>query len=119
MVFKAIWKPLAITSLVANQQWQARWNERDAAGGLRTSIAQLRRQLADSETGRLSATAQVSAAIASASVCLPTCSANLSDAMKSWQRTLTEQGQVTLATVVDHIQSHRLKEALRSSDKAE
>ncbi|MDA1381837.1 DUF2514 family protein [Plesiomonas shigelloides subsp. oncorhynchi] len=68
--------------LVANQQWQARWSERDAAdasecadadraadiaGGLRTSIAQLRRQLADSETGRLSATAQASA---SASVLL-------------------------------------------------
>lgn len=90
MLFKAIWKPLAITSQVANQQWQARWNERDAAdaerqlqlaradadraadiaGGLRTSIAQLRRQLADSETGRLSATAQVSAARASASVLL-------------------------------------------------
>lgn len=140
MVFKAIWKPLAITSLVAlslwelsawrysagkeagelvaNQQWQARWSERDAAdaseraarekamrelenkrqkdieqvtvdaerqlqlaladadraadiaGGLRTSIAQLRRQLADSETGRLSATAQASAARASASVLL-------------------------------------------------
>ncbi|MDT1012711.1 DUF2514 family protein [Plesiomonas shigelloides] len=53
MVFKAIWKPLAITSLVAlslwrvsawrysagkeagelvaNQQWQAHWSERDAA----------------------------------------------------------------------------------------
>lgn len=132
MVFKAIWKPLAITSLVAlslwglsawrysagkdagelvaNQQWQARWSEHDAAdaseraarekamrelenkrqkdieqvaadaeiqlqlaradadraadiaGGLRTRIAQLRRQLADSETGRLSATAQASAA---------------------------------------------------------
>lgn len=42
----------------------------DIAGGLRTSIAQLRRQLADSETGRLSATAQVSAARASASVLL-------------------------------------------------
>ena len=140
MVFKAIWKPLAITSLVvlslwglsawrysagkeagelvANQQWQARWSERDAAdaseraarekamrelenkrqkdieqvavdaerqlqlaradadraadiaGGLRTRIAQLRRQLADSETGRLFATAQASAARASASVLL-------------------------------------------------
>lgn len=104
--------------LVANQQWQARWSERDAAdaseraarekamrelenkrqkdieqvaadaerqlqlaradadraadiaGGLRTSIAQLRRQLADSETGRLSATAQASAARVSASVLL-------------------------------------------------
>ncbi|WP_052242469.1 hypothetical protein [Plesiomonas shigelloides] len=53
MVFKAIWKPLAMVSLVvlslwglsawrysagkeagelaANQQWQARWSERDAA----------------------------------------------------------------------------------------
>ena len=134
------WKPLAITSLVAlslwglsawrysagkevgelvaNQQWQARWSERDAAdaseraarekamrelenkrqkdieqvaadaerqlqlaradanraadiaGGLRTRIAQLRRQLADSETSRLSATAQASAARSSASVLL-------------------------------------------------
>ncbi|MGL5668883.1 MAG: DUF2514 family protein [Shewanella sp.] len=42
----------------------------DIAGGLRTSIAQLRRQLADSETGRLSATAQASAARVSASVLL-------------------------------------------------
>ena len=140
MIGKTPWKPLAIVSLVAlslwglsawrysagkeagelvaNQQWQARWSERDAAdaseraarekamrelenkrqkdieqvaanaerqlqlaradadraadiaGGLRTSIAQLRRQLADSETGRLSATAQASAARVSASVLL-------------------------------------------------
>lgn len=27
------------------------------------------------------------------SFCVPTCSANLSEVMKSWQRTLTEQGQ--------------------------
>lgn len=31
MVFKAIWKPLALISLVANQQWQARWSQRDSA----------------------------------------------------------------------------------------
>lgn len=30
----------------------------------------------------------------------------------------SQQGQVTPATVVDHIQPHRLKEALRSGDKA-
>ena len=140
MIGKTPWKPLAIVSLVAlslwglsawrysageeagrlvaNQQWQARWSERDAAdaseraahekamrelenkrrkdidlvaadaerqlqlaradadraadiaGGLRTRIAQLRRQLADSETSRLSATAQASAARSSASVLL-------------------------------------------------
>lgn len=67
MVFKAIWKPLALTSLVALSLWglSARRysagkeagklaaadadHSVDIAGGLRTSIAQLRCQLAGSE----------------------------------------------------------------------